>query len=299
MSFMGEYETTVQSIADALRLGKGQLAMTRTETPSLDAEVLLRHVLGINRAELYARFPEPIEVGTLEVYRQLLTERGRGAPIAYLTGTREFMGLPFVVGPGVLVPRPETEVLVEWADAWLHDRPTATVVDVGTGSGAIALSNASRLGPHWPGRVIAADVSPVAVAIADRNRTGLGLGSQVAIVQGSLLAWTAGPIDLVLANLPYLRPDQITANPQLAAEPRLALDGGADGLELIRRFLSDAPRVLSAGGAVGLEIDPSQREAVVNLTRHVFPEAEVHVLQDLAGYDRHVTIQTSVSRPGH
>ncbi|MGH2616450.1 MAG: peptide chain release factor N(5)-glutamine methyltransferase, partial [Thermomicrobiales bacterium] len=155
-----------------------------------------------------------------------------------------------------------------------------------------ALSIASQLGSDWSGRIVAADVSPDAVAFADRNRTRLGHETRVTLVQGSLLAWTAGPIDLVLANLPYLRPDQIAANPQLAAEPRQALDGGVDGLNYIRRLLNDAPRTLAPGGAVALEIDPSQREAVVGLAKHVFPEPHVDVLQDLAGLDRHVTIQT-------
>ena len=110
----------------------------------------------------------------------------------------------------------------------------------------------------------------------------------VALVQGSLIDWLAGPVDLLLANLPYLRPDQIDANPALAAEPRLALDGGPDGLALIRRLLMDAPRVLAPGGAIGLEIDPSQRDTVSTLAATAFPAATVAVLRDLAGLDRHV-----------
>jgi release factor glutamine methyltransferase len=144
----------------------------------------------------------------------------------------------------------------------------------------------------WSGRVIAADVSSAAIAIAAANRARLDLADRVALVQGSLVDWLAGPVDLLLANLPYLRPEQIAANPALAAEPRLALDGGADGLALIRQLLADAPRVLAPGGAVGLEIDPSQGNAVAALAAAAFPAATIAILRDLAGLDRHVLVLT-------
>ena len=199
--------------------------------------------LGIDRTELFTRLQEPIDPNALTSFYSLLEQRARGAPVAYLVGEREFMGIRFQVGPGVLVPRPETEILVEWASAWLRDRPGATVVDLGTGSGAIALSLAQLMGPDWPGQIIGSDVSPSALAIALRNSGRLGLVGRVALVRGSLLEWLRGPVDLILANLPYLRPDQINANPSLADEPRLALDGGSAGLTLIERLLDDAPRV--------------------------------------------------------
>ena len=287
----------VETLADTLRLGRTRLASAGTESPGLDAEVLLRHVLGIDRTTLFAQLREPIAPAALAEYRHLLQERARGLPVAYLTGEREFMGLSFTVGPGVLVPRPETEVLVEWAIAWLRQRvrDQVTVVDVGTGSGAIAISVATAMGPDWPGRVLAADISPQAVSIANKNRDRLDVEHRVRLVQGSLLSWLEDPVDLVLANLPYLRTDQIIENPQLAAEPQVALDGGPRGLNLICRFLEDAPRVVSTGGAVGLEIDPGQRDAVVELASRAFPGSRIAVLRDLAGWDRHVTIQTAAS----
>ena len=266
--------------------------MSNTDTPGLDAEVLLRHTVGLDRVALFAHFTDPIIAEHLETYRALLRERSRGTPVAYLTGEREFMGHSFAVGPGVLVPRPETEILVEWAIAWLQHHEASTVIDVGTGSGAIALSIASAMGNNWPGQVIAVDVSPDAIAMVGRNRERLGLQDRVQVQLGSLLSWLDEPVDLVLANLPYLRPDQIAENPDLRAEPLLALDGGPDGLDLIRQLLSDAPPVMQPGGALGLEIDPAQRDAVTELAHKLFPGSVVHVLQDLAVFDRHVVIQT-------
>jgi release factor glutamine methyltransferase len=285
-------ETSIHSTADALRFGKQRLAKTGTETPGLDAEVLLRHVLGLNRTALFARLPEAMDPVAIAAYRRFLDDRAGGIPVAYLTGEREFMGITFEVSPDVLVPRPETEILVEWALRWLRDRTAATVVDVGTGSGAIALSLATLLGQEAPTTIVAIDVSDPALAIAQQNRDRLGLQDRVALIRGSMLDPIASPVDLVLANLPYLRPEQIAENPQLATEPRLALDGGTDGLQLIRRLLLAAPPLLKPGGAIGLEIDPAQRDTVVRLAAQVFPGATITVLPDLAGLDRHVTIQT-------
>ena len=288
-----EKHRATETPSDALRRGRTRLASAGSATPGLDAEVLLRHVLGINRTTLFVRLPEPIAADSVAAYDELLEERARDIPIAYLTGEREFMGLAFEVGPGVLVPRPETELLVAWAVSWLskRDQEQVTVIDVGTGSGAIAIAIAAAMGPDWQGRIIASDISQDAVTVAARNRARLDAHHRVAVVQGPLVSWLRGPVDLLLANLPYLRPEQIVENPSLAAEPRLALDGGPDGLNLIRQLLDDAPRVLAPGGAISLEIDPSQRGDVVTIARRVFPASDVQVHRDLAGFDRHVTVE--------
>lgn len=285
-------DQSVVTVARALRTARARLAAAGVETPGLDAEVLLRHVLGWDRTQILTRPETELLADDAARYEALLTERERGQPVAYLTGEREFMGLPFAVGPGVLVPRPETEILVEWAADWLRPGGRDRVVDVGTGSGAIALSLAHLLGAAWGGRITGIDISPEALWVAARNRASLGLDDRVTLRRGNLLRDEATHVDLILANLPYLRPEQVDGNPDLTAEPRLALDGGADGLDLVRDLLADAPRVLAPGGAIGLEIDPSQAQAVQALARATFPEAAVTVLHDLAGHARHVIIET-------
>lgn len=276
------------TIAAALDEAAARLAAGGLESPRLDAEVLLRHALGLDRTGLFLRLPESMNPDRHAAIAALIEQRLGGNPVAYLVGEREFMALPFGVRPGVLVPRPETEGLVEWALGWLAERPVATVLDVGTGSGAIALSLAALLPDSWHGLILAADISSHAIAVAVGNAERLGVGRRVGFVRGDLAGWCRGPVDLVLANLPYLRPDQLAANPALAAEPPLALVGGSDGLAAIRRLVADVPRLLAPRGALGLEIDPSQAEAVGELVLAALPGASVEVRRDLAGWPRHV-----------
>jgi release factor glutamine methyltransferase len=279
------------SIVDALAAATADLAAAGSETPRLDAEVLLRHLLGIDRTALFLRLREPLPPDLARRFERLVARRAGGEPVAYLTGEREFMGLPFRVAPGVLIPRPETEILVEWALDWLSRRPAARVVDVGTGSGAIALSLARLLPPARRGAIVAAELSPEALRIAAHNRAALGVGDRVRFVRGDLATWLGGQVDLLLANLPYLRLEQIAANRWLAAEPALALAGGADGLDLIRRLAADLPRLLSPGGAAGFEIDPAQADAVAALLAVTLPSGAVSILPDLAGLPRHVIVE--------
>lgn len=279
-----------KSLADLLREGQRRLAGAGIETARLDAEVLLRYVLGLDRTGLFLRLREPPPEDARSAFDVLVARRVAGEPVAYLTGEREFMGLAFAVGPGVLVPRPETELLVEWAVGWLADRPEARVIDVGTGSGAIALAVAVHAAPHFGGLIVGSDVSAVALGFATRNRARCGLTERVALVRGNLLDWCRGPVDLVLANLPYLRPEQAAGNRELAAEPSLALVGGAEGLDLIRRLLAGAPRVLAPHGAIALELDPSQAEAAAALAGATFPRAHVRIMPDLAGLARFVAV---------
>jgi release factor glutamine methyltransferase len=287
---MNEHLATSEpvTIAQALRWASQRLATGGSSTPRLDAEVLLRSVLGLDRTALFLRLNEPVAPEDLARFVALVERRLAGEPIAYITGEREFMGLPFAVGPGVLVPRPETELLVEWALQWLTCRAGATVIDVGTGSGAIALSLAYHLPKPLTWRIAGSDISRAALCFARHNRSRLGLEREVHLVCGDLVTWCRGPVDLILANLPYLRPHQVANNPELAAEPRLALEAGPDGLDLYRRLVADLPRVLAPGGAVAIEIDPAQAETAPLLLTAGLPDARIAVFPDLAGLPRHV-----------
>lgn len=285
--------SSTRTLQDVLRAATHRLTEAGFDSPRLDAEVLLRHLLDVDRTGLFLQLPDsaPSEIsGALD---ELISRRLTGEPVAYIVGQREFMGLPFHVGPGVLVPRPETEILVEWAIGWLNAHPHATVIDVGTGSGAIALSIAASLPTDSAVIVLASDPSPEALAIAQRNQDALrahGIVGKVRFTQQSLLDETTGPLDLVLANLPYLTPEQISGNPDLAAEPRLALDGGGDGLVLVRELIADLRRVLSPRGATGFELDSSQTDAVERLLAAEFPLATIRAIDDLAGLSRHVVL---------
>lgn len=284
------------TIAAALRLATERLREGGSPSPRLDAEVLLRHVLGLDRTGLFLRLGEPLANDAASGFKELIEARAAGEPVVYLTGEREFMGLAFAVGPGVLVPRPETEILVEWALGWVAKRRTPPIIaDVGTGPGTIALSLAHFLDSDIP-PILAIDLSDEALRYAERNRARLGLEERVSLLPGDLLAPVTGQVDLILANLPYLRPEQIAENRDLAWEPRVALDGGEGGLAAIARLLRDAPRVLASDGAIGLEIDPSQAPEVEEMALKVFPDATVEIVNDLAGDARFVIVQRSPSR---
>ena len=298
----GRPVTPPATVGDALRSATARLAAASLDTPRLDAEVLLRHVLGWDRTALFLHAPEAIGPADLTAFDDLLRRRLAGLPVAYLTGHRAFLGLDLLVTEAVLVPRPETELLVEWARDWLAryvgERPV--VVDVGTGSGAISLGLASLLAPDWNGSILGIDVAPEALSVAIANRDLIGAGTpgpgvvgRVTFSGGSLLDGQAGPVDLILANLPYLTPEQVDGNPDLGAEPRLALDGGPDGLNLIRLLVGQAVTLLAPHGAIALELDPTQAAGVATLLRAAFAAAHIGILRDLAGHDRFVVADLS------
>lgn len=288
------------SLQQTLAQATAHLRAAGLETPRLDAEVLLRHALGLSRTQLIMRYPDPMPTDAAAIYTQLIAARLDGTPVAYLTGEKEFMGRCFRVSPDVLIPRPDTEPLVEWALDWLAHWPDAQIADIGTGSGAIGISIAAAMPPIGEWTVTCADISPAALAVASANADALlapGAREWVRLVVSDLGSQLTAPVDLLVANLPYLTADQIVQNPVLAAEPVLALNGGEAGLTLIRRLADDLPRLLAPDGACGLEIDPSQADATVGLLRAALPGAAVSVLPDLAGRDRHVIADLSAGMP--
>ena len=272
---------------EALRRAVITLRANGIADPEIEAEMLLRHVLGLDRAYLFLRLPDALTAEQEEEFRTLISRRLAHVPAAYLTARREFYSMSFAVGPGVLIPRPETEHVVEAAlDAGRQMlRERITFVDVGTGSGAIALAVAK----HLPAlRVLATDCSPAALAVADLNAKRLRLAGRVTFLHGDLLEPVVEPVDIVAANLPYVPtgvweqlPSEIRDH-----EPRAALDGGEDGLRVIDRLLAAVSRRLNPGGAVILEIGHDQAAPLRALASERLPGAAVEMRRDLAGHDR-------------
>lgn len=247
-----------RSFGQARREAAQRLSAT-SETAALDAELLLREVLGVDRVGLMLRDPEPIPADVDARFQELVTRRRAGEPVAYILKRKGFRTIELYVDERVLVPRPETEEMVSMALEWLASRPgQKRVVDVGTGSGAIALSLAVELDDRDDVEIIATDVSEAALEVAAHNRRELALENRVQFMRADLLAGMDGPLDLILANLPYLRLDQ--RHPSTAREPETALFSGEDGFDLYRALFGDVGRVLANGGLVVAEIDPSQAE---------------------------------------
>jgi release factor glutamine methyltransferase len=266
-----------------------------TSAPRLEAEVLLSHVLDTSRTVLSAHPGYELTHSQLSSYHSLVRRRVSNYPLPYLTGRVEFYGLEFDVTPDVLIPRPETETLVDLA---LARRP-ATVVDVGTGSGCIAVA----LAAHLPGAIIyAIDISPAALAVAQRNAERHGVVEQVHLLVGDVLSPRPGPVDLIVSNPPYIPSGECASLPASVRdhEPRLALDGGPDGMAIIQQLLVQAPAVLRqpepeegrAGGGLLIEIGADQGEVASQLARTFLPQAAVRVHPDLAGRDRVLEAQT-------
>lgn len=263
-------------------------------TAALDADVLLAHALGVTKEELLAH-PERRLAGDSEVrFAALVERRQQGEPVAYLRGFKEFYGLRFRVDPRVLIPRPETETLVDEARRVIAGR-ALTVVDVGTGSGAIACAIAA----HEHGvRVIGTDSSRDALAVAETNALALGVADRVEFRAGDLLAPIAERAEVVCANLPYLRDDALDQlsgeRTSLAFEPRAAVVAGGDGLDVIRRCVADLSRVLAPRGAALFECDPPQAEAIAALLRE--RGLVTRIVRDLSGAERVVVGSSSGTR---
>jgi release factor glutamine methyltransferase len=262
-----------------------------SDSEPLDASTLLMYVLRVDRAALLTHPERELTPEQAAQYQALIERRAAGVPVPYLTGVRAFYGRDFLVTPDVLIPRPETEHLIESALQWTQtrERHTLRVVDVGTGSGAIAVT----LAAHLPGaRVWAVDISAAALGVARQNAVRHGVADRITFVQGDLLQPLIAA-DLIAANLPYIASDELDTLPVVKHEPRLALDGGADGLDLIRRLLEQAPRVLALNGLLLIEIAAGQGEHVCKLTESAFPGAQVQIIRDYAGHDRVVQISSS------
>ena len=275
---------------EVLRRATGYLTSHGSASARLDAEVLMAHALSVRRLDLYLQFDRQLSEAELAPYRDLLSRRGRGEPVAYLVGRKEFMKLDFEVTPDVLVPNPDTEVLVERAVAWARERSGGAravhIADVGTGSGCIAVAVAH----YVPEAVVwASDIDEAALAVAGRNVRTHGLADRVTLVRGDLLAPLPAALDLVCANLPYVAPGaELPA--EVVAQPAHALFADEAGAALVKRLLGEAPAKLVPGGAVFAEIDPSLQQALLGALEG-YAGHRLH--RDLGGHVRVLEAWTS------
>ena len=280
------------TVLELLRWTTGFFEERGLPTARLDAECLLAHALGCDRLRLYLEFDKPIAPDERASFRELVRRRAEErVPVAQLTGRKEFWSLPLDVTPDVLVPRPETETLVEAALGLVPDREAELrILDLGTGSGAVALALASELPKA---RITATDVSDAALAVAEANAERLGLADRLRWLSGDLFAalpdGDAECFDLVVSNPPYVAErDAAGLEPELAHEPRQALFAGADGTAVLARLVAEAPAHLAARGALALELAPEQVDALRGeLVAAGLPVCQVH--RDLGGRPRVVT----------
>ena len=272
-------------IKDVLGAVRGRLDSAGIEEAWLEAELLLRHALCLGSVGLFLEHDEELGPSQVKLISLLVDRRVSGEPVAYITGKREFYGIEFHVNPHVLIPRPETEHLVEKALEIVSLIKYPVVADIGTGSGAIAVSLAAEV---QGARIFAVDISDPAIDTARLNARRQGVESHITFLYGDLAEPLPEPVDVLIANLPYVNSADCVASP----EPQLALDGGIGGLDAIERLCNSLEGKLRPGGWVLLEIGQGQAETVQRLLREALPDARVGTIKDLAGIDRVVWGQT-------
>ncbi|MDT8903719.1 peptide chain release factor N(5)-glutamine methyltransferase [Anaeroselena agilis] len=284
---MSEPKWTIGSI---LTWTKQYFADKGVASPRLDAEVLLSHILGTDRMYLYVNFDQPLEAGELAAFREAVKKRAARMPVAYITGRREFFGLSFAVTPAVLIPRPDTEVLVEAVIRRFQATDGPSVLDIGTGSGAVIVSLLHKLPAA---RGVATDVSAEALAVAADNAARLGVADRLEFLRGDLLAPAAGRVfDAIVSNPPYIAAKDMAAlEPELGYEPRGALAGGADGLDFYRRMAGGAAALLRPGGFLAVEVGAGQARQVAALATEATGLEAADTIKDYAGVERVVVLE--------
>jgi len=273
-----------------VRLTATFLAGHGATSARLDAELLIAHALGLRRIDLYLGYDRPLAEAQLAAIREPVRRRAAGEPVAYITGVREFYSRAFEVGPDVLVPRPETETLVQAVLDRVPAGAGCVMADLGTGSGCIAVTLAAER-PRTT--VVATDTSPAALAVAARNATRHGVEGRVALAQGEWAGALTAGVDVVVSNPPYLTTAELDDAPRdvRCFEPRGALDAGVDGLDAYRALLSSLPAKLRRPAVLALEVDPRRADDVLLLVTTTFPGAATAKLEDLAHDDRVVVAE--------
>ncbi len=297
------------TIGELLITGTLRLRASGSESARLDAELLLGWAIGAERTSVIAHPEWPAGADAARTYEDALARREAGEPVAYIRGLKEFHGLAFSVDGRALIPRPETELLVSEAERevgrrlTLAPRPPGTpplrVVDVGTGSGAIAIALASLLGKRRmlpEVTILAVDSSPDALGLALENAVAHAFADAIIFIESDLLPASEPPFDLILANLPYIRSDDVDALPvAVSFEPRAALDGGPDGLKIIRRLLDELPTSLAEGGVALLEIGFDQGPAVEAAAASLPGAWSCRIQPDLSGKPRLAHVERAMT----
>lgn len=261
-----------------------------SESAGLDSQVLLAHVAHKSRSWILAHPDYVLSEDQVNILREACRSLKAGMPLPYILGHWEFFGLDFVVTPDVLIPRPETEILVEQALHWLEIRSgIQRVLELGVGSGCISVSLAVN-NPLL--QVVAVDISPQAIAVARKNAQRHQVDNRFQFVISDLSSAIRGCYDLLCANLPYIPTSELQNLRVAKHEPQLALDGGCSGLDLIQRFLQSAPWLLAEKGLILAEIEASQGKAALDLAMDYFPQAQVRMVQDYSGNDRVLRIES-------
>ncbi|WP_094699889.1 peptide chain release factor N(5)-glutamine methyltransferase [Brevibacillus laterosporus] len=283
---------SMNNVREALLWASSFLGEAGTKDPRFEAELIIRHVLRMNRANFLASMPDPIKDEEIASIRVLLERRAAHEPIQYILGEQNFYGRDFIVAPGVLIPRPETELLIEQVllhsqRIWSAEQPLS-VVDLGTGSGAITLTLAAEK-PNW--QLATVDISLDAIAIAKKNAERLDVAERVRFIQGDLvepILDMGERVDILVSNPPYIPSTDVDELDKevLGYEPRLALDGGTDGYIFYRRICEALPRLLAPTALVAFEVGIYQAEAVAQLMKESGAVDEVFIYPDLAGIDR-------------
>lgn len=292
--------TGTSTLGATLAAAVARLRAAGSESARLDAELLVAHAIGAERTTVLAHPEAPISPGAAERLASYVARREKGEPVAYIRGMKEFHGLAFTVDARALIPRPETELVVDLATARVAaalsgaprppGAPRFRVADLGCGSGAIAIALAAglrRRGYIAALEILATDVSPDALALAVENAVAHGLADAIRFVAADLLPAGEPPVDLLLANLPYVPSAEVPLLPVAASfEPALALDGGADGLAVVRRLLALLPRALEVGGTALVEIGAGQDATLEADVRAALPGWRIALHPDLAGIPR-------------
>lgn len=270
----------------ALEIGIERLLKKEYNNPMLEAKLLLAYVLGIDKDDLFFRLSEEIPEDKLEKYYELLEKRASGYPVQYILGNQEFMGLEFEVGEGILVPRPDTETLVENIIKIAEEKYSGKLIrilDMCTGSGAIAVS----LAKYIPNSMVdAADISDKAVKTAEKNAEKNQTDDRLSVIKSDLFENIKRDYEIIVSNPPYIETEVLkTLQTEVSEyEPKLALDGGEDGLDFYRKIIKESPKYLKEDGVLGLEIGYNQGKAVSELMKPFFYNIEI--IKDLGGNDR-------------